>query len=99
MITSYAQSVAELAKEGAKIAKDKGVLSACGKMCSECAFNWNQPHTLCYFLAADLAARKLMEGGEFNCHTSTYQCADKPCAGFLMAKHAYSNNDINVTGS
>lgn len=86
MLTSYAKSISEITKEGAAIAKEKGILGECGKMCSECAFNWNQEHTIFYFLAADNAADKLINGGEFNCHTHDYKDANKPCAGFLLAK-------------
>ncbi len=87
MIVSYAKPLSELAKKGAKIAKSKGI--KCGKMCAECACKWDQERNLFYFLAADNAADKLINGGEFNCHTHDYKCADKPCAGFLMAKLAY----------
>jgi hypothetical protein len=34
-----------------------------------------------------------MNGGEFMCHTKDYKCADKPCAGFLMAKLAADEQD------
>lgn len=89
MISSYAKSISEMAKEGARIAKEKGILHQFGKMCDECACKWEQEHTLFYFLAADNAADKLMNNGEFYCHTSTYKCADKPCAGFQLAKLAF----------
>ena len=87
MIVSYAEPLSKLAKEGAGIAKQKGI--ECGKMCSECACKWEQPHTLQYILAADNAADKLINGGDFNCHTWNYKDSGKPCAGFLMAKLAY----------
>lgn len=88
-ITSYAKRIADLAKAGATVAKEKGLLGACGKMCSECAFNWNQEHILTYFLAADKAAAALMSDGKFNCHTWDYKDAEKPCAGFKLAKLAF----------
>lgn len=88
MIVSYAQSISEMAKEGAKKAKEQGILQ-CNKMCNECAFKWDQPHTLQYILAADNAADKLINGGEFNCHTWNYKDAEKPCAGFRFAKLVY----------
>jgi hypothetical protein len=84
MITSYAKSISKVAQIGAKLAKKRGI--DCGKMCKECAFKWNQPHTLYYFIAADNAANALLQGGEFNCHTHDYKDAGRPCAGFLMAK-------------
>jgi len=86
MITSYAKSISEVAKEGARIAKKNGTLDQFGKMCETCAFKWEQPHTLNYFLAADQAANQLMWEGGFNCHTHDFKCADKPCAGFQLAK-------------
>jgi hypothetical protein len=89
MITSYAKCISEMAKKGAKVAKAKGLLGQCGKMCDTCAFKWEQPHTLCYFVAADLAAGALMSEGKFNCHTHDFKCADKPCSGFQLAKLAY----------
>lgn len=89
MLVSYAQSIAALAKEGAKIAKEKGLLKEFGQMCSGCAFNENQPHALCYFIAADQAAAALMSEGEFNCHTSDFRDANKPCSGFKLAKLVY----------
>ncbi len=55
-------------------------------MCEGCAFKWEQPHTLNYILAADQAAYQLMSEGEFNCHTWDFKDADKPCAGFNLAK-------------
>lgn len=36
MIVSYAKSIAAMAKEGAKIAKEKGILNECGKMWFHC---------------------------------------------------------------
>jgi len=88
MLVSYAKSLSEMAKAGAKIAKAKGI--DCGKMCAECACKWEQDKTIQYFIAADEAAKRIMEGGEFNCHSWDYKCSDKPCAGFLMAKLAYT---------
>lgn len=75
-----------MAKKGASVAKKKGVLQECGKMCENCAFKWEQDRTLDYFLAADRAAYALMSEGQFNCHTWDFKCADKPCAGFQLAK-------------
>lgn len=86
MITSYAKSISELAKAGAKVAKEKGILGECGKMCDTCAFKWEQDHHLTYFIAADQAAYALMAEGEFNCHTWDFKDAKKPCAGFQLAK-------------
>lgn len=88
-IVSYAKSISDLAKAGAKVAKEKGVLGKCGKMCDTCAFKWEQEHSLHYFLAADMAAHQLMSEGEFNCHTWNFKDAKKPCAGFELAKLAY----------
>jgi len=85
-IVSYAESISKIAKEGARIAKEKGILHTCGKMCDTCAFKWEQDHTLNYFIVADFAAHILLNGGEFNCHTWDYKEADRPCAGFLLAK-------------
>lgn len=89
MIESYAQAIADLAKKGAVIAKEKGILAECGKMCGECAFNMDQPHTLEYAMAADAAAIALMAEGQFNCHTAKYEDAGKLCAGFKFAKLVY----------
>lgn len=76
-----------MAKEGARIAKEKGILGQCGKMCDTCAFRWDQPHTLQYFIAADQAAYQLMSEGGFNCHTWDFkENANKQCAGFEFAK-------------
>lgn len=86
MIVSYAESIAKMAAAGAKVAKKKGILGTCGKMCDECAFKWDQPHTLQYIFAADNAAAMLMAEGEFNCHTHDYKDAEKRCAGFELAK-------------
>lgn len=86
MIVSYAKSISELAKAGADKAKQLGILNKYGKMCETCAFKWEQDHILTYFLAADQAAYALMSEGQFNCHTWDFKCADKPCAGFELAK-------------
>jgi hypothetical protein len=86
MITSYAKCISEMAKKGARVAKEKGILKECGKMCSTCAFKWEQEHTLTYFHAADQAAYALMSEGQFNCHTWDFKCADKPCIGFQLSK-------------
>ena len=88
-MTSYAQSIAAMAQEGARIAQERGILHECGKMCETCAFRWNQEHTLPYFLAADQAAHELMSDGAFNCHTWDFKDAERPCAGFLLAKLVY----------
>lgn len=87
MLTSYAKSISELAIAGAKVAKKKGI--KCDKMCSTCAFKWNQDRTLHYFLAADRAAYELMSDGKFNCHTWDFKDAEKPCAGFQLASLAF----------
>lgn len=89
-VESYAHSISELAKAGAAIAKERGMLKQCGKMCDTCAFKWDQPHTLPYFIAADEAATRLISGTDnFNCHTWDFKCADKPCAGYKFAKLVY----------
>lgn len=75
-----------MAKKGAAVAKEKGILGECGKMCDTCAFKWDQDRSLHYFLAADQAAYQLMSEGLFNCHTHDFKCADKPCVGFQLAK-------------
>ena len=85
-IVSYAECISKMAIAGAKVAKEKGLLEQCGKMCDNCAFKWDQDHTLNYILAADQAAHQLMSEGEFNCHTWDFKMADKPCAGFKFAK-------------
>ena len=92
-IVSYAKSISKLAKAGAGKAKQKGILSECNKMCDECAFKWNQPHTLQYFIAADQAAYQLMSDGEFNCHTHDYKDAKKPCSGFQFAKLVFEKDE------
>lgn len=89
-ILSYAKSLSEFAKAGARIAKDRGI--DCGKMCETCACKWEQDRDLTFFIAADNAADRLLHGGEFNCHTHDFKCADKPCAGFLMAKLALESS-------
>lgn len=92
MITSYAKFISDLAKKAAEIAREKGIpIGHCGKMCSECAFKWDQDRTLFYFIAADNAAKQLMTEGEFNCHTWDYKNAEKPCAGFALIKAVFGN--------
>lgn len=92
MIVSYAKAMSELVKKAAETAKEKGIdIGPCGKMCSECAFKWEQDHTLQYIMAADLAAKILIEGGEFNCHTYDYKDANKPCSGFSIIKAVWPN--------
>ena len=91
MIASYAKSLSDLAKEGAKIAKEKGILNEFGKMCDTCACKWDQERNLFYFLAADNAAERLMNGQDFNCHDANYKCLDKECSGFRLAKLAALN--------
>lgn len=85
-LVSYAKSISDMAIAGAKVAKERGILDHCSKMCETCAFKWNQEHSLHYFLAADQAAYQLMSEGQFNCHTWNYKDAKKPCAGFKLAK-------------
>lgn len=92
-IVSYAKSISDLAKAGAKVAKEKGVLEECGKMCNTCAFKWDQEHSLPYFLAADQAAFQLMSDGKFNCHTHDFKCSDKPCAGFKFAQLVFEKDN------
>jgi hypothetical protein len=94
-LSSYAKSMSELAKAGAKIAKQKGTLKDYGKMCETCACRWEQDKTLPYFIAADQAADCLMTDHPFNCHTWDFKCADKPCAGFEFAKLAVVENAKN----
>lgn len=92
MITSYAESISDMAKLAFKKAKETGVIHLYPKMCDTCAFKWDQPHTLNYFLAADLAAGMLMSGGgQFNCHTHQFKDAGKPCAGFTICQAMFDN--------
>lgn len=91
-IVSYAKSLSELAKEGASIAKQSGQLDQYGKMCDTCACKWEQDRTFNYFMAADEAARRLLNDGDFNCHTWDFKCTDKPCTGFQLAKLALAND-------
>ena len=72
--------LAENAKKGAALGVD------CGKMCNDCAFKFNQPHTGDYLDAVNSAANMLSFEGKFHCHTDDNQCSDKPCSGFLYAK-------------
>lgn len=95
MIVSYAKDISEAAKKAAKIAKKKGI--KCNRMCDTCAFKWNQPHTLAYFIAADNAAKILANGGTFNCHTDgefINGMIDKPCAGFELVKKIYQKFEL-----
>jgi hypothetical protein len=92
-ILSYAQSISELAQAGAAKAKELGILGSCGKMCDTCAFRWNQPHVLTYFLAADNAADKLINGGDFNCHTWDFKESEHECVGFKLAKLVYEPDE------
>lgn len=87
-IASYAKSLSDLAKEGARIAKEKGLLPQCGKMCDTCACKWEQDHTLTYFLAADNAANCIMSDTPFHCHTWDFKLDDKPCSGVEFVKLA-----------
>jgi len=92
-LVSYAKQMSELAIKGAKIAKEKGILGQCGKMCDTCAFKLDQKHNLDYLFAADQAAFQLMSEGEFYCHTHDFKCADKPCAGFTLAKLVFEKDE------
>ncbi len=95
MIHSYAKFISDLAKKAAAVAKQKGIdIQPCGKMCSECAFKWDQDRNLYYFIAADNAASQLMGGGEFNCHTWDYKDAQKPCAGFALIKTVFPDEQF-----
>lgn len=89
-----------MAKAGAEVAKERGILGECGKMCDTCAFKWDQERSLMYLLAADDAAYQLMSEGKFNCHTHDFKMADRPCAGFILAKLAFEPeiNDDNAAG-
>lgn len=71
--------LADLAQKGAS-------LGSCGKMCRDCAFKLNQPHTPDYLLGVYQAAICLAWDGEFNCHTPDHENAGHPCAGFLYAR-------------
>jgi len=88
-ILSYAQHLAELAKRGARIAKEKNLLLQCGKMCETCACKWEQDHILTYFLAADNAANCIMSDTPFHCHTWDFKLNEsKPCSGVEFVKLA-----------
>lgn len=72
--------MAEMAQNGASAGP------GCGKMCGDCAFKLNQPHTTDFLMAAELAVSALAWEGSFNCHTLDHQDAGKPCVGFLYAR-------------
>ncbi len=88
-IHSYAKGISDLAQKAIKEGAKKGI--KCDRMCDECAFKWNQPHTLQYILAADNAANCLLSGTEFNCHTHDYKCAGHRCAGFDIVKKVFGD--------
>jgi hypothetical protein len=84
-----------LTPEGAdrwgKIISDHAIKGAakgidCGKMCSDCAFKYNQAKTPDYYEAVDGAVLMLMQDGKFHCHTKEHEDAGKHCAGFEYAK-------------
>jgi hypothetical protein len=79
-VDTWGDKIADQARKGAALGKD------CGKMCKDCAFNNNQPHTIDYLESVDGAVLMLVSEGRFNCHTPDGGDAHKPCAGFLYAK-------------
>lgn len=85
-LNTMAQYFAELVRKGAQ-------LGDCGRMCSDCAFKPDQPHTPEYLGALEAATSALVWEGRFNCHTEDHQNAHKPCAGFLYARQ-YLNSQI-----
>lgn len=86
-VDGWAKRISEQAQKGAAIGKD------CGKMCEDCAFKYNQPHTTDYLESVDGAVLMLMQEGKFHCHTDSHEDAGKPCAGFLYAQE-FLNNEI-----
>lgn len=66
----------------------------CGKMCGDCAFKMDQPHTIEFLYAAELALIQLMTEGTFYCHADDHKTPNGICQGYLMAKRAYSIDEI-----
>lgn len=79
-VDKWGKIISEHARKGAL----KGV--DCGKMCSDCAFKYNQPKTVDYYEAVDGAVLMLMSEGKFHCHTQEHEDAGKSCAGFAYAQ-------------
>lgn len=74
-----------------KIISDHAIKGAakgidCGKMCSDCAFKYQQEKTADYYEAVDGAILMLSTDGKFHCHPEDHEDAGKPCAGFEYAK-------------
>lgn len=88
-LVSYAKSISDIAQQAARKATKQGI--TCERMCDTCAFKWNQPHTLEYFLAADQAAGALMSGAQFNCHTQDFKDAGTPCKAFELVKKMFGD--------
>lgn len=85
----WGERIASHAQKGAAM----GV--ACGKMCSSCAFKFQEEDINGYSAAVDGAVGVLLMGGVFNCHRADengdWVDAGKPCAGMQYAK-LYTDN-------
>jgi hypothetical protein len=84
-VKKWGEIIAGHAQKGAALGVN------CGKMCGDCAFNFNQPHDVGYAEAVDGAVGMLSFAGKFHCHTDDHQDGGKPCAGVLYAE-AYLKN-------
>lgn len=79
-VDGWAKRISEQAQKGAAFGKD------CGKMCSDCAFKYEQPHDTSYLESVDGAVLMLMQEGKFHCHSDKHEDSGTPCAGFLYAQ-------------
>lgn len=93
MDSSIAKRLAKCAREGAKISGQNGVNA--GRMCHDCAFKDNQPHTPDFLEAVEGAMEILGSGrGEFRCHTADHSADNGlPCMGFWWTKLYFDHID------
>ena len=84
------EMLATAARNGASLGVD------CGKMCGDCAFRVGSDANN-DGVATEAALQCLMSEGQFNCHTSDFQNAGKPCAGFLYAQQWFKSPEFYKT--
>ena len=80
----WAKKISEHAQKGA-------MLGNCGKMCSDCAFKFEQPHDVSYLKSVDDAVLMLMQDGKFHCHSENHEDAGTPCIGFQYAQQYFKS--------
>lgn len=95
-VTGLPEMLGRAAREGARMTGQNG--KNCGRLCKDCAFKPNQPHTAEYLEAVEAAAFCLAgDGSRFTCHEDGGgESNGLPCMGYWYAKQYLDSKETDT---